>query len=135
MLVVESNALLGASYFCLLNSGMLSGFSGANFANSSERLTTFINEASSNSLIVATPVFLPKVDCTDKVKSLCSPAVETVLRAVRILPPTSPPKLHSHSSAFENESTFSNNAFACCSVNIVMTLCFLLYFIFIVKYQ
>ena len=36
-----------------------SGFSGASCASSSDLLTTFSREASSNSLIVATPSFLP----------------------------------------------------------------------------
>jgi hypothetical protein len=56
---VASTYVLDSPYSCWKRGSMNSGFSGASWANSSERRTTFSREASSNSLIVAVPDFFP----------------------------------------------------------------------------
>jgi hypothetical protein len=61
--------------------GMNSGFSGASFASSSARRTTFSSDASSNSLIVAVPMRLPYATCTPSCMSSTVPLVDTLLSA------------------------------------------------------
>ena len=66
---------------CGPRKGTYSGFSGASCANSSALRTTFSSEASSSSLMVATPSFFPNAEDTTRLVWLTPPLVETEFRA------------------------------------------------------
>ena len=66
--------------------------------------------ASSNSLIVTVPERVPKFDWMTICRSSFAPAVLTVLRANRILPPLLAFRFTSHASALERCSALSISA-------------------------
>src|SRR5690606_20368093 len=103
--------------------GMNSGFSGASLARSSARRTTRSSEASSNSLIVADPMRLPKATLTASCTSSTMPLVETLLSAKRMLPLLPPLSVAVQSSAVDSATTLSRIALAWASVKMLMSCC------------
>jgi hypothetical protein len=70
--------------------------------------------------MVAVPWRLPKATCTAMLVSSDRPAVDTVLRAKRILPVREPLTVTMHSSAFENFIRRSVSCLVCSGVRIVI---------------